>query len=152
MKILAVDYGLKRVGFAVGSPLLHTAVPIEPVSRKSTEQMMEVIENLVHEYDISRIIIGYPLNMDGSESNMSKQVKNFARRLKNKLEKSELFIDTELVDERLTSFEAEEILKSHEHFRGDYKKRKKILDSISALVLLKTFLDDTASQGLQVIK
>lgn len=133
MKILAVDYGEKRVGFAIGATLTRTATPIDPLDRKSNDQVIGYIRELIAEYDIAEVIVGYPLNMDGTVSESARRVEHFAARIRNKLQ-----LPVQLVDERLTSFEAEEILKAH---LPDFRKRKKILDSVSAAVLLQSHLE-----------
>lgn len=133
MKILAIDFGMKRMGFAVGNTILKTATPIAPLVRQNEQQDIIYIQNLIDEYDIVKIIIGYPLNMDGTKSGFTHQVENFAR-----LIKEHFTIETDFVDERLTSFEAEEMLKE---FQQDYKKRKKMLDSVSALVILRSYME-----------
>lgn len=133
MKVLAVDYGEKRVGFAVGSIFLRTATPIEPLQRKNNDQLIRHIRELIDEYDVQTVIVGHPLNMDGTKSDFTLKAEAFANRLKKKVSQ-----DVQLVDERLTSFEAEEALKAHQ---GNYKKRKKALDSVSAAVLLKRYMD-----------
>jgi putative Holliday junction resolvase len=133
MKILSIDFGLKRMGFAVGDTALRTAVPITPIRRKNNEQDIRHIKKLIPEYTIDKIIIGYPLNMNGTKSTITLQVENFIKHIKKKID-----IETEFVDERLTSFEAEEILKS---LQPNYKKRKQILDSISALIILKSYME-----------
>lgn len=135
MKILAVDFGMKRMGFAIGNTVIRTAAPIDPIARKDDTQDIRYIEHLIDEYDISKILIGYPLNMDGTKSNITFVVEAFAEKLKENIPGN---IAVEFVDERLSSFEAEEMLKSHQQ---DYKKRKKVLDSISALVLLSSYID-----------
>jgi putative Holliday junction resolvase len=134
MKILAIDFGLKRIGFAFGNTVIRTAVPIPPAVRKNKEEDIRCIKNLIDEYDIAKIIVGYPLNMDGTKSLITRQVENFTKELKKKTG-----MDTEFVDERLTSFEAEEELKS---IQPDYKKRKKIIDSISAWLMLKSYVEN----------
>ncbi len=133
MKILAVDFGMKRMGFAVGNTDLRTATPIAPMVRQNEQQDTMYIQNLVDEYDIAKIIIGYPLNMNGSKSDFTLQVENFALQIKERFA-----IETEFVDERLTSFEADEMLKEYQQ---DYKKRKKVLDSVSALVILRSYME-----------
>jgi putative Holliday junction resolvase len=133
MKILAIDFGMKRMGFAVGNTDLRTAAPIVPMVRQNEQQDTMYIQNLLDEYDIAKIIIGYPLNMDGSKSDFTLQVENFARQIKERFA-----IESEFVDERLTSFEADEMLKE---FQPDYKKRKKVLDSVSALVILRSYME-----------
>lgn len=133
MKLLAIDFGMKRMGFAFGDTTIRTASPIAAIMRKNIEQDIGHIKNLIYEYNITKILIGYPLNMDGTRSKITFQVENFTKQLKKKIN-----IATEFVDERLTSFEAEEILKS---YQPDHKKRKKILDSISALIILKNYIE-----------
>lgn len=135
MKILAIDFGMKRMGFAVGSPAIRTATPIAPLHRnkRSPEEDFRHIQTLIDEYDISRIIVGYPLNMDGSKSPITLRVEAFVQRLRKKTDR-----EIECVDERLTSFEAEEELKT---IQPDYKKRKKVLDSMSAFVLLRGYME-----------
>ncbi len=137
MKILAVDFGMKRMGFAIGNSVIRTAAPIDPIARKDDARDIGYIEHLIDEYDISKILMGYPLNMDGTKSNITLKVEAFTGKLKEKIPGT---IAVEFVDERLSSFEAEEMLKSHQQ---DYRKRKKVLDSISALVLLRSYIDQS---------
>ena len=133
MKILAIDFGTRHMGFAVGNSTIRTATPIAPLIRKNEQEDFQYINHLIDEYDISKIIIGYPLNMDGTKSETTLQVEQFAEQLKENIN-----IETEFVDERLTSFEAHEMLKSQ---HPDYKKRKKILDSVSALIILRSYVE-----------
>lgn len=135
MKLLAVDFGMKRMGFAIGNTTINTATPIDPLTYKNTKHAVEHIKQLTAEYDITQILIGYPLNMDGSKSSISGQVEHFTRRLKKALAPG---ITTQYIDERLSSFEAEQELKS---LHPDYKKRKKIIDSMSALMILRRFME-----------
>jgi len=135
MKILAIDFGMKRMGFAIGNPTINTASPIDPIAYKNTNQALEHIKQLISEYDITQILIGYPLNMDGTKSSSTEQVEHFTRRLKKTIAQG---ITTHYVDERLSSFEAEEELKP---FQANYKKRKKVLDSMSALMILRRFME-----------
>jgi len=135
MKILAIDFGMKRMGFAIGNTAINTSAPIDPLTYKNTTHALEHIQQLITEYDIVQILIGYPLNMDGTKSSSTEQVEHFTRRLKKTLAPG---ITTQYVDERLSSFEAEEELKS---LQPNFKKRKKILDSISALMILRRFME-----------
>jgi putative holliday junction resolvase len=137
MKILAIDYGLKRIGFAIGNSLIKTATPLEPLARKNSKQAVAYIKQLIIEYDISRIALGYPLNMDGTKSTMSEQVEHFSRRLQKALGPD---MDIDLIDERLSSFEADETLKD---LHPNYKKRKKVIDSMSAVIILNRCMDMT---------
>ncbi|UCH93550.1 MAG: Holliday junction resolvase RuvX, partial [Candidatus Aminicenantes bacterium] len=117
MKLLAIDFGMKRMGFAIGNTAINTAAPIDPLTHKNTTRAIEHIKHLIAEYDITRILIGYPLNMNGSKSKITGQVEHFTARLKKNLAPD---IATEFVDERLSSFEAEQELKT---LQPNYKKR-----------------------------
>jgi len=134
MKILAIDYGKKRLGFAVGSLLLKTAIPLNYLNRVDLKFDLLYIKDLMSNHDIGKIIIGFPLNMDGTKGKITKEVENFYRFLKKNIK-----IEIEMVDERLTSFEAEEILKDH---ISDYKKRKNRLDSMSAVIMLNQYFSE----------
>jgi len=136
MKILAIDFGLKRMGFAIGNTLLGTATPLDTFERKNSRQAVDHIKNLVSEYDISLVLLGYPLHMDGTKSHFTEQVEHFKNRLKKAFTPG---VEVDLADERLSSFEAEEELKS---FQPDYRKRKKILDSMSAMVFLRRYMEN----------
>ena len=123
------------MGFAIGNTTINTSAPIDPLTYKNTNHALEHINRLITEYDITQLLIGYPLNMDGTKSSTTEQVEHFARRLKKTLVPG---ITTQYVDERLSSFEAEEELKP---LQPNYKKRKKILDSMSALMILRRFME-----------
>ena len=133
MRILAIDYGTKRFGFAIGDTTINTASPIDQLERKGIEMDIDYIKTIVEEYDINKILIGYPLNMDGTKSEMAIETEKFSELLR-----SQINLEIELYDERLTSFEAEELLKS---FQSDYQKRKNVRDSISALVFLRDYME-----------
>lgn len=133
MKILAIDFGNKRLGFALGDTTINTATPLKQIDRKNNAQDIQYIKDLIAGYEVEKIVTGYPLHMDGSKSKIVTAVENFMRSLQKKIP-----LPVDFIDERLTSFEAEELLKAHQ---PDYKKRKKILDSISALVILRRYME-----------
>ncbi|MCP5047101.1 MAG: Holliday junction resolvase RuvX [bacterium] len=135
MKLLAIDFGMKRIGFAIGNTGIGTATPIDPVTRKNSKQVIAYIKELVTDYDITGIVVGYPLHMDGTRSSTTEQVEHFTRRLKKTFEPS---VTVQWVDERLSSFEAEEELKA---IKLSLKKRKGIVDSMSAVVILRRFME-----------
>ncbi len=95
--------------------------------------MTQRLKKLIDDYEISLVVIGYPLHMDGSESPMSKKTKKFRN-----LIVSKTGLEAKLIDERLTSFEAEEMLKDS---RGDIRKSKDLIDSISAHIILTEYLE-----------
>ncbi len=133
MKVLAIDYGKKRMGFAIASVELKVPTPLEHLNRKDLFSDLDYIKKLINELDVGKIIIGLPLNMDGSMSKIALEVDNFYRFLKKKVK-----IGVQMIDERLTSFEAEEILKVQ---IPDFKKRKGKLDSMSAVIILNQYFD-----------
>ena len=104
MKILAIDFGKKRLGFALGDTSINTALPLKQIDRKNSAQDIQYIKDLIAEYDVEKVVTGYPLHMDGSKSKLSVAVENFSRSLRKKAN-----IPVDFNDERLTSFEAEEL-------------------------------------------
>jgi putative Holliday junction resolvase len=135
MKLLAIDFGMKRIGFAIGSIPLNTATPAPAMLRKNSKQAVQYIKQLVHEHDITRIVVGYPLHMDGSRGAITEQVEHFTNRLKKAFEPG---IPVEWADERLSSFEAEEAVKDLPLPAG---KRKEIIDSMAAVVIARRFME-----------
>ena len=133
MKVLAIDYGKKRMGFAISSLELKVPTPLEHLNRKNLVADLDYIKKLIDELDVGKIVIGLPLNMDGSMGKIALEVDNFYRFLKKKVK-----IGVQMIDERLTSFEAEEILKTQ---IPDFKKRKGKLDSMSAVIILNQYFD-----------
>ena len=107
MNILGIDYGLKSVGFAVGEQITNSCSTYFSKKFKNRKELVEKIKNLISEWDISTIVIGLPLNMDNSESEMSLEIRNFSK----KLEK-DINIKINFVDEKLTTYEAKQILKN----------------------------------------
>lgn len=133
MKILAIDFGMKRIGLAIGDISSQTAVPIDPLIRKNEKYDLEYLNKLIKEYNIETIVMGYPLSMNGKTNKIITYVEEFGKKITKAFD-----IKVEYFDERLTSFEAEEILKT---YKPDFRKRKKIIDSISAWILLRTYLE-----------
>ncbi len=143
MKILAIDFGLKRIGFALGSRLLKTASPIDPLIRKNSKQVIQHIQQLIPEYDITEVLLGYPLNMDGTPGAMTQHVEHFHNRLRKALEPD---IQVRLMDERLSSFEAGRQLTDFNRESGRSGKRKERLDSMSAAVLLQRYFQNSGTE------
>ncbi len=133
MNILALDYGEKRVGLAVGNSTLKTSTPIKSIMNKDRTSLLTDLKKIIFEYEIKIILIGHPINMNDTKSPLSKKVVKFMNKIK-----AETGLETKLVDERLTSFESEEMLKD---IHTDYKKRKKFIDSLSAHILLTDYLE-----------
>ncbi len=122
--VLAFDYGLRRIGVAVGNPLGATTRALAPLPARDGVPDWEAVRRLLTEWAPSLALVGLPLNMDGTPSVMSERAARFARRLHGRFG-----IRCELVDERLSSFEARGRLR-------DGGQRASV-DSVAACVILE---------------
>ena len=128
MRILAVDYGEARVGLAITDPTCTICQPLKVVARS---EALKEINHIVKDRQVKKVVVGLPLNMDGSEGEMASKAKAFAELIRG------LGVDVELVDERLTSYEAEGILKQ----AGlNWRRRKKKVDALAACLILESYL------------
>ena len=130
-RIMALDVGQKRIGIAITDESRFLSSPKDILTRRSNERDFEKIADFIKTHKILAIIIGLPLNMDDSESEMSKFVRKFSENLDNFLKKE---IPMMFYDERLTSFEARQISKS------SISRKKKHCDDIAASLILEGFL------------
>ena len=133
MKVLAVDYGRRRIGLAVGDPLTRVATPLGLVAAGSLRVAIDEILKRVGEFEVERIVVGYPLNMDGSRGAACAEVDRFVRSLRRRIH-----LPVSLVDEKLTSFAAEEMGKE---IQNDFHKRKGFLDSLAAQLILQDYFE-----------
>lgn len=135
MRVVGIDFGMKRIGVAISNSLLSFAMPIGRVERiKNDKQTLLNLMHLLKDYkDIDRFVIGLPLHLSGRESEMSAEVRKFAAFLE-----SETKIAVEFIDERLTSKTAEGLLREREMNR---KERKNHVDTLSATLILQTYLE-----------
>jgi len=122
--VLAFDFGLKRIGVAVGEPELRTAHPLPAVTR------FQQIEHLVDEWKPSGLVVGLPTSVQGEAHKMTRQAEDFARRLEKRFK-----LPVARVDERYTSVEAESKL------RG---MKNKAVDSVAAQLILEQYFDEAA--------
>lgn len=122
--VLAFDFGLKRIGVAVGERELGTVHPLRAVSR------FQQIEELVSEWKPARLVVGLPSNTNGTPHTMTRQAEDFARRLERRFK-----LPVARVDERFTSVEAEHRL------RG---VKRKAVDSVAAQLILEQYFDEAA--------
>ena len=131
--ILSLDYGEKRVGIAISDAGCSIALPNEVYERNKTNKDFLYIKDFIEKNDIQAVLIGIPYNMDGSEGEQCKIVKNFSKKL---LE----FINISIIywDERLSTLAQEKILINKDVSR---KKRKKVIDKLAAGYFLQSFLD-----------
>ncbi len=124
MQIIAFDYGEKKIGVAVGQTSTNTSSPLQIIFNEGKEINWISISSLLDEWKPDLILLGKPLNMDGSESEIMKKVDKFYKELKYIYD-----ADIEFVDERLTTFEAREILKDEKHDNVDAHAAKILIDS-----------------------
>lgn len=114
MKVLGIDYGKKNIGFAIGTSILGNSSTFFSESYKNKKSLILRILKIIDEWEINELVIGLPLNMDDSESEMSKEVREFSKILSQAIN-----INIHLVDERLTTVEAKSILKE-QNKKTDY--------------------------------
>lgn len=124
MQIIAFDYGEKKIGVAVGQTSTNTSSPLQIIFNKDNKTNWISISSLLDEWKPDLILLGKPLNMDGSESEIMKKVDKFYKELKSIYD-----ADIEFVDERLTTFEAREILKDEKHDNVDAHAAKILIDN-----------------------
>jgi putative Holliday junction resolvase len=131
-----MDYGSRRIGVAICDELGMTAQGAAIINRKNREADLDAIADLVSRYDIERIIVGYPLRLDGSEGVQCEKINRFCRRLE-----ARLSLPVIRQDETFSTKEAEEILRQ----TGVHpKKRKRIVDRVAASIILQGYLDALA--------
>ncbi|MCI8365099.1 MAG: Holliday junction resolvase RuvX [Eubacterium sp.] len=136
MRILGLDYGSVTVGVAVSDALLITAQPVEVIKRKSETKLRQTLarlEEIIAEYEVDKIVLGYPKNMNNTLGERVERTEEF----KEKLEKR-TGLEVVLWDERLTTVSAMEVLKEGGVRR---ENRKAYVDKIAAVFILQGYLD-----------
>jgi len=135
---MAFDYGLSQIGVAIGNCMLATTQPLAVLRAKDGQPQWQVLDDLIKEWRPDLLIVGDPLNMDGTASEFSVRAHKFARRLHGRLG-----LEVALVDERLSSFEAKHNSREQGH-RGDYKRQP--VDSLAAELILRTWLAENTER------
>lgn len=134
MRILGIDYGDARTGFAITDALNITAQGLETINNNGNDKViLKKIDELLEKYEISTIVIGYPLNMNGTKSERTEITEKFIHKLKCKYNKLEI----KQIDERLTTVAAH---KTMNLLDVNKNKKKNIVDTISAVYILETYL------------
>ena len=137
MRIMGLDYGSRTVGVAISDELLLTAQGKEIIRRKEENKLRKTlarIEELIQEYGVEKIVLGLPLNMDETVSERSKLCLEFKEMIERRTG-----IPVEMMDERLTTVEADEIM-NEARIKG--KERKEYVDMIAAQIILQDYLDN----------
>ena len=132
MAIAAIDLGRRRLGVAVTDAAAMGAHPVGIVERRALKHDLDAIAAMLRDRHVSTIVVGLPLNMDGSEGPAANSARKFAERLR-----EVLAVEVEMFDERLTSFEARERLADMPSRKGT---RKTGLDALAAVVILEGWM------------
>jgi putative Holliday junction resolvase len=133
MKILGLDFGTRRIGVAVSDGLLITAQGRGPVSAEDTARAIAAIRNIIKEEGVGEVVVGLPLNMNGTHSEKTEETLRFIEGLSRAVD-----IPVRTWDERLTSVQAERILLEGDVSRAGRRKRS---DRIAAQLILQSYLD-----------
>lgn len=136
MRIMGLDFGSKTVGVAVSDALGFTAQGVETITRKEEGKLRQTcarIEALIQEYDVEKIILGYPKNMNNSLGERVQKTEEFCAMLKRRTD-----LEVVLWDERLTTVAAEQILMESGVRR---ENRKDVIDKVAASLILQGYLD-----------
>lgn len=137
MRYLGIDLGRARIGLAVADDLLRSARPVSTVERRGEPADLAAIGEIARDYEVSRAVVGLPLNMDGTEGASARLARSFAPRLS-----EALGVPVELFDERLSTFEAQDRLRSRGIPARDWKA---LVDAEAAAVILQGWLDGRAA-------
>ncbi len=142
MRILGLDFGSKTVGVAVSDELLITAQGVEIVRRKSPAKLRQTlarIEELISQYNVERIVLGYPKNMNNTEGERCEKTKEFKEMLERRTG-----LEVVLWDERLTTVAADRSMMETGIRR---ENRKEFVDEIAAIFILQGYLDFLRNSG-----
>jgi putative Holliday junction resolvase len=131
-RILAIDYGRMRIGLAISDELQITAQPLQVMKRVNRREDLRRLRDICRKEGVARILVGHPLHITGAAGEMADEAARFAARLR-----KELGIEVDLVDERLTSWEAAQMVSE----TGSAAHRKaSSLDDVAAAIFLREYL------------
>jgi len=130
--ILGIDFGLSKIGIAIGQMITKTAQPIAILKASKGVPEWSVLQKLIDEWGVDTIVIGLPLNMDGTEQPITKKAKTFGEAIKKRFELPLYFSD-----ERLTSVSAREFM--HTHIKG--QARFANADGVSAKLIVESWMN-----------
>ena len=132
--MLAFDFGTRQIGVASGQKLLKTANPLTILRAKDGIPNWSELKKLIDDWMPDQILVGLPLNMNGSESQFCLRARKFGKRLHGKYG-----VEVAMVDERLSTFTAKNQLQTKNQ---KYKHKKTLVDDIAAVLILETWLAD----------
>jgi putative Holliday junction resolvase len=136
VRTLALDLGDRRIGVAVSDETGTLASPVATLQRVGPKKDLETVAGLVYSHEAREVVVGLPLNMDGSEGKQAAKVRAFVSGLERRLGPG---VPVVARDERLTSVAADEMLRE----RGlERRKRKGVIDQVAAVLILQEHLDE----------
>jgi putative Holliday junction resolvase len=138
-RLLGFDYGTRQIGVAVGQTLTGTAQPLRVLKARDGVPDWQQIAALIDEWKPDALVVGLPLNMDGTPSDMSARAEKFARRLEGRYR-----LAVHCVDERLSTFEAKQALRDSRRTPSSY--RDDPVDALAAALLLQTWLGERPTE------
>jgi len=139
--LLGVDFGARTVGVAVGHRLTGSARPLDPIRYRDTDSLMARLGEVMDQWRPALVVVGLPLAGDGSESDMSRRVRDFAARLAEQTPETEI----RLQDERLTSQAAAERHASRRQQGRARRSDAQRLDSVAASLILESWMEENPS-------
>jgi putative Holliday junction resolvase len=131
--VLAFDFGERRIGIAVGEHLINSANPLTTIDNESNEVRFAAITQLIKEWQPKLLVVGLPLSLDGSETEVTQLCKKFARRLNGRFN-----LPVIMIDERYSSTEASQLL-NESGIKG--RAQKAMLDQVAAQTILRSYFD-----------
>lgn len=137
-RILALDVGSKTIGLAVSDPLGITAQGLETLRRKNKRTDFDALARVLEKYEVSEIVVGYPLRMSGAAGPQADRMAEFAEQLRQRFE-----LPVHLSDERLTTAQAGRVLRETDM---SIRRRGQVVDRLAAVLILQSFLDRRAAQ------
>tara|TARA_B100000676_G_scaffold161889_1_gene159278 strand:- start:408 stop:824 length:417 start_codon:yes stop_codon:yes gene_type:complete len=132
-RVLAIDFGEVRVGLALSDLTCTIAKPYKTINYNDIDHLLIQLSDIIKENDVNQLVVGIPYNMKGEDTKQTKIVKDFVSIIKEKLD-----YDIDLVDERLTSMEAEKLMHQMDIKVGHNKDK---VDKIAASIILQEYLE-----------
>lgn len=139
MRVLAIDFGAKRIGTAISDALGITVRPVETIRRSSVERDIARLKSLVEELEAEAVVFGLPLRLDGTQGDAAAAAMRFAERLR-----SRIGVPLFMQDERLTSYEAEQMMIERGYGREQRRARS---DEFAAMIILQDYLSKTVTKN-----
>lgn len=136
--ILGLDFGVKKMGMALGNSITESARAFDILAMNNGQPDWDNLLGIIKVWGVTQVIVGLPLNMDGSRSMLSKRAHKFARRLAHRIMEQHLPIVVKMCDERLSSVAAREMAWE----QGWIKHERDPIDDIAACILLSTYFDN----------